>query len=74
MMPQPESTTPDPAIYSEPNWATYVDCTAQVVGLPIPNEYRPSIIQNFERIAAMAQLVNDFQLSEQVEIAPKFIP
>ena len=56
------------------NVAAYVDQTASMVGLPIPAEYRQSVIDNFDRIAAIAQLVLEFPMPEETEIAPVFEP
>ncbi len=54
--------------------STFVDQAALLVGLPIPTEYRQGVIDNFERIAAIAQLVTEFPLPEETEIAPIFEP
>lgn len=54
--------------------AAYVDQAAAITGLPIPPEYHASVVENFERIAAIAQLVLDFPLPEETEIAPVFVP
>lgn len=52
----------------------YVDQAAALIGLPIPSEYHQSVVENFERIAAIAQLVLEFPLPEETEIAPVFEP
>jgi hypothetical protein len=57
-----------------PNAAAYVDQVAAAIGLPIPSEYRQSIVENFERIAIVAQQVMDVPLPEATEIAPVFEP
>lgn len=59
---------------SEQDLSTFVDQTARLIGLPIPLEYRQDVIDNFERIAAIAQLVTEFPLPEDAEIAPVFEP
>jgi hypothetical protein len=61
---------------SEPenDLSNFVDQAAILIGLPIPAEYRQAVIDNFERIAAVAQLVNEFPLPEDIEIAPVFEP
>ncbi|MBF2027767.1 MAG: DUF4089 domain-containing protein [Oscillatoriales cyanobacterium C42_A2020_001] len=59
---------------STANFAEYVDQAAAIVGLPIPAEYHQSVVENFERIAAIAQLVLEFSLPEETEIAPVFEP
>lgn len=56
------------------NTAAYVDQAASIVGLPIPPEYHQGVAENFERIAIVAQLVMDFPLPEEIEIAPVFEP
>lgn len=56
------------------NAAAYVDQAAAVVGLPIPPEYHQSVVENFERITIVAQLVIDFPLPEETEVAPVFEP
>ncbi len=56
------------------DYTTYVEQAAAVVGLPIPPEYHQSVVENFERIAAIAQLVMEFPLDDDVEIAPVFEP
>lgn len=54
--------------------AEYVDRTALILDLEINSEYRKSVIANFERIHAIAQLVNEFALPETVEASPMFEP
>ncbi|EKQ68723.1 hypothetical protein OsccyDRAFT_3270 [Leptolyngbyaceae cyanobacterium JSC-12] len=60
--------------FAESNFAEYVDQAAAMIGLPIPTEYHQSVVENFERIAAIAQLVLDFPLPEEIENAPVFDP
>jgi hypothetical protein len=54
--------------------AAFVDQASCLIGLPIPVEYRESVVENFERIAAIAQLITEFPLPEDTEIAPTFEP
>jgi hypothetical protein len=54
--------------------AEYVDCTAIILNLEIHPEYRESVIINFEKIQAIAQLINEFPLPETVEALPTFEP
>ena len=54
--------------------ALLVDQTAALIGLPLPPEYRSGVIENMERIAAVAQLVTEFPLPEAVEPSPIFEP
>lgn len=52
----------------------YVDQAAALIGLPIPDEYHQSIVENFERIQTVAQLFLEFPLPEDTEVAPVFEP
>jgi hypothetical protein len=52
----------------------YVDQMALLLDLPIKDEYRDGVVANFERIKAIAQLVNLFPLPEEIEAAPVFEP
>ncbi|MBD2345797.1 DUF4089 domain-containing protein [Anabaena subtropica] len=52
----------------------YVEQTALLLDLPIKDEYRDGVVANFERIRAIAQLVNSFPLPETIEPAPVFEP
>lgn len=58
----------------EKDLSTFVDQAAILIDLPIPAAYRQAVIDNFERIAAIAQLVTEFPLPEDTEIAPVFEP
>lgn len=51
-----------------------VDLLAQVVQLPLDPEHRPGVIANFKRTMAIAQLVMEFPLPEEIEVAPVFDP
>jgi hypothetical protein len=52
----------------------FVEQMAVVVGLPLQAEHKPGVVDNFTRIRAIAQLVNEFPLPEDIEIAPIFEP
>ncbi|MBW4608422.1 MAG: DUF4089 domain-containing protein [Hassallia sp. WJT32-NPBG1] len=52
----------------------YVDLMALLVDLQLRDEYRDGVVANFERIKAIAQLVNSFELPDDVEAAPIFEP
>ena len=52
----------------------YVDQTALLLDLKLRDEYRISVIENFEKIQVIAKLVNEFPLPENIEAAPKFEP
>lgn len=57
-----------------PDWTLYVDQTAKLLELSIPESARESVVENFTQIAAIAQLVNEFPLPDSIEIAPRFQP
>ncbi|BAY97296.1 hypothetical protein NIES37_12340 [Tolypothrix tenuis PCC 7101] len=52
----------------------YVEQMALLVNLQLRDEYRDGVVANFERIKAIAQLVNEFPIAEEVEVAPVFEP
>lgn len=54
--------------------AVLVDQLAALVALPLQPEHRSGVVDNFARIVAIAQLVNEFPLPDDVEIAPNFEP
>ncbi|EAW34653.1 DUF4089 domain-containing protein [Lyngbya sp. PCC 8106] len=56
------------------NIAEYVDQTAKLIDLPIDPEYREGVISNLEKIAVLAQLITEFPLTYEIEIAPVFDP
>ena len=56
------------------NLAEFVDLMAEIVDLPLPPEYRDSVIANFDRICTIAKFVNEFPIPDDVEAAPVFEP
>ncbi len=52
----------------------YVEQMALLLDLQLRDEYRDGVVTNFERIKAIAILVNSFPLPEEVEPAPVFEP
>jgi hypothetical protein len=52
----------------------YVDAMGLLVDLRLRDEYRDGVVANFERIRAIAQIVNSFELPDDVEVAPIFEP
>ncbi|GAX41010.1 hypothetical protein NIES4075_19780 [Tolypothrix sp. NIES-4075] len=50
----------------------YVDLMGLLVDLRLRDEYRDGVVANFERIKAIAQIVNSFELPDDVEAAPIF--
>ncbi|MBD1806270.1 DUF4089 domain-containing protein [Microcoleus sp. FACHB-SPT15] len=56
------------------NLAAYIEQMSEILDLPINPEYRPDVIKNFASICAIATLVTDFPLPEDIEAAPVFEP
>ncbi|MEH1838521.1 MAG: DUF4089 domain-containing protein [Nostoc sp.] len=56
------------------NVGEYVDIMALLLDLQLKDEYRDGVMENFERIRAIANLVNEFPLAEEIEVAPIFEP
>jgi hypothetical protein len=56
------------------DFGEYVDRMAELIDLPIDPEYRPGVVDNITRVAAIAQLVNEFPLPDDIEAAPVFEP
>ena len=54
--------------------AEYVDQVALLLDLPLKEEHRSGVIDNFARIQAIAQLVNEFPLPFEIEAASLFEP
>jgi Protein of unknown function (DUF4089) len=52
----------------------YVDNMALLLDLQLKDEYRDGVVANFERIKAIANLVNEFPLPKEIEVAPIFEP
>ena len=54
--------------------ADYVQHMALLLDLQLDPEHRPGVVENFARIMAIAQLVNEFPLPDNIEAAPVFEP
>jgi Protein of unknown function (DUF4089) len=54
--------------------APLVDLLAQLLELDLDPEHRPGVIANFERTTAIARLVMEFPIADDVEVAPVFQP
>lgn len=52
--------------------AEYVEQMALLLNLQLQPEHRSGVVQNFERIRANSQLVNEFFLPNNIEAAPIF--
>ncbi len=56
------------------NTHEYIKQMSVLLNLQIKDEYQNGVVANFERIQVIAELVNNFPLPEEVEIAPVFEP
>jgi Protein of unknown function (DUF4089) len=56
------------------NVGGYVEQMALLVNLQLRHEYHDGVVANFERIKAIAQLVNEFPIAEEIEVATVFEP
>nr|WP_290227189.1 DUF4089 domain-containing protein [Trichocoleus desertorum] len=52
----------------------YVHAAASLIDLPLDSDGTPSIVTNFARIEAIAELVLEFPLPDNIEAAPIFEP
>lgn len=56
------------------DWSDHVDTVSVSIGLKIDPEYRQGVIENFARIATVAQAFLAFPLDDEAEPAPRFEP
>jgi hypothetical protein len=56
------------------DFVNYVKQAAQLLDLPVAPEYLPGVVDNFTKMAAIAVLVTEFNLSQEIEAAPIFEP
>ncbi|MDZ8110653.1 MAG: DUF4089 domain-containing protein [Nostoc sp. DedQUE12a] len=56
------------------NVEEYVKQMGLLLDLQIRDEYFDGVVANFERIKAIANLVNSFPLPEEIEVASIFEP
>jgi Protein of unknown function (DUF4089) len=68
----PSSVSPSVPPSVSPSVEQLVDQLAQLVALPLAPEHRPGVIANFERTTTIAQLVMEFPVDDDVEVAPIF--
>lgn len=54
--------------------ANYVEATAELLDLDLKPEHRPGVIKNFATIYAIASLVTEFSLPDDLAAAPVFEP
>lgn len=72
-------TTSSPLINQQMNSksldpAEYVEQMALLLDLQLDPEHRPGVVENFAKIIAIAQLVNEFPLPAEIVAAPVFEP
>ncbi|WP_414564388.1 MULTISPECIES: DUF4089 domain-containing protein [unclassified Anabaena] len=53
---------------------TYVEQMALLLDLQLTDAEHDGVVENFAKIQAIAQLVNEFPLPEDIEAAPVFKP
>jgi hypothetical protein len=56
------------------NWNEYIQKTAKLMQLKLTPEYLPGVVNNFNSLAEIATLVTEFELPDDIEIAPIFKP
>ncbi len=56
------------------NFDQYVEQVSELLNLSIAPEYHPGVVKNLTTIAAIAQLVTEFPLPDEIEAAPVFEP
>ncbi len=52
----------------------FVEQMALLVNLQLRDEYKDGVVANFERIKAIAKVVNEFDLPENIEAGSIFLP
>lgn len=62
------------SMLSSEDAAQLVDLMAQMLQMSIAPEHRPGVIANLLRTAEIAQLVMDFPLPDEIEMAATFEP
>ncbi|NEO25412.1 MAG: DUF4089 domain-containing protein [Kamptonema sp. SIO4C4] len=56
------------------DFVAYVEQAAILTNLPIVPHYVEGVVENLEQIAAIAHLVSEFPLPEEIEAVPVFEP
>ena len=51
-----------------------VEQLALLIDLPLDPQYLPGVGENFHRIRSLAQLVLEFPLPDEIQVAPVFQP
>lgn len=58
----------------EADLGAFLDAGLRLAGLPLESELRPRVLMHLETAAAMAQLVVAFELPDEAEPAPVYLP
>ena len=58
---------------SKPDLDTFIDASAQALGIPIQPEWKPAIRANLEVTFKLAAIVAEKELSDDAEPAPVFV-
>jgi hypothetical protein len=54
--------------------ADYVRAASRQIGLAIPREYEPEVLQDFTRLAGVAEFLMQIPLDQNIEPGPVFEP
>lgn len=57
-----------------PGAASYLEAVSSRLGLPIPAASRAAVLEDLNRIGAVARFLMEFPLSQEIEAAPVFRP
>lgn len=61
-------------IAAETDLEVFMDAAAAFLNLPIPEAFRPGVLQNLATLRAHAALVMEFEICDQMDAAPIFRP
>ena len=64
--------TPGQEPLDRANIESMLDANAAALGLTLDAEYRPGVLMNLERIAIQARTLMEFELADELELAPVF--
>ena len=73
-MPKPELHSPEPSASAPFNAEAYVQQALQLLALDVSPKQQTVVMEQFERIRAIAQPILDFPLPDDLEAAPTFEP
>ena len=73
-MPTPGHPSPEPSASGPSEAEAYVQQALRLLELSVPPEQLASVVENFERVQAIAHPVLTFPLPDHLEAAPQFEP